>query len=451
MADAGHVSADAMRLYLTQQAPDADAQRILAHLIHGCRQCAELARSLLLEGVGGWYPAPGEPASHEMLDDLFERVSAKGAEESRRLALEKLEGWAQWAGLEPLPPEERALRVLNSPELLTWGLHQRLIEASRWYTRQDPHEAVDIVKLAIMVGDLIDPARLGGEEARQDLLAESYALLGDAQRLASEFENSRASFNEAWHHEEMGTGSPYTAAYVGRLEAYWMIDLGEFETAEAALEDALAKYRSVGDVGEEGRILVKMGIAAGYAGEAARGVDHIRQALPRIDAKREPRVWMCAQHDLAWFLADVGEAKEALRVLEDARRLYRHFTDDHTQLRLHWLEAKIARGLGKEDEAATILRQLWDEFRARDLRHDLLMVTLDLADAMVASGQVDEAAALVRQFFPLMTAWNMHRYALAAWLMLREALELRRISNLIPRLRLYYRRHWNRVAEFTAE
>lgn len=451
MADAGHVSAEAMRLYLTQQAPNADAQRILAHLIRGCRQCAELARGLLLEGVGGWYPAPGEAATQEMLEGLFERVSAAGTEGSRRLALEKLHGWAQWAALEPLTPEERALRIVDSPAMQTWGLHQRLIEASRWYTRQDPQEAVDIVQLAIMLAELIDPAKLGGEESRQDLLAESYALLGDAQRLASDFENSRHSFNEAWQHEEMGTGNPYTAAYIGRMEAYWMIDLGEFEVAEATLDDALAKYRSVGDVGEEGRILVKMGIAAGYAGDAARGVSHIRRALPLIDTKREPRVWMCAQHDLAWFLAEAGEAKDALEVLEGARRLYRQFPDDHTQLRLHWLEAKIARGIGKEDQAATILRQLWDEFRARDLRHDLLMVTLDLAEVMVAGGQVDDAAALVRQFFPLMTAWNMHRYALAAWLMLREALEVRRVHDLIPRLRRYYRRHWNKAAEFSAE
>jgi tetratricopeptide (TPR) repeat protein len=449
MADV-HVSAESMQLYLTQQATRAESRRILAHLIRGCPPCADLARTLLTDGVGGWYPAAGKPATEDMLDDLFERVSAASTENARRLAVEKLQGWGQWAALEPFSPEARALRVMDDPAMHTWGLHQRLIEASRWYNRLDPQEAVNIVKLAIMVGDLIDPARLGGEEARRDLLAESYALLGDSQRLAADFEASRLSFNEAWQHQEMGTGSAYIKAYITRLEAHWKIDMGEFEAAAAALEKALGYYRALGDTSQEGRALVKMGVAVGYV-DAAQGVRHLRRALHLLDGKREPRVWLCAQHDLAWFMAEAGDAKEALRILEDTRRLYRQFPDEHTQLRLHWLEAKIAHHIGKVDEAAHILRQLWDEFRARDLRHELLMVTLDLAEVLVALGDLDEAAALARQFFPIMTAWSAHRYALAAWLLLREALELRRLNDLIPRLRLYYRRHWNRGAEFTLQ
>jgi tetratricopeptide (TPR) repeat protein len=450
MADEGHVSAESMRRYLSQQAPREEARRVLSHLIHGCRQCAELAQGLLAAGVGGWYPAAGEAVTADVLEDLFHRVAAASSEEMRRMAVEKLQGWGQWSALEPLSPEVRALRVLDDPAMHTWGLHQRLIEASRWYSRLDPQEGVDIMQLAVMIADHIDPARLGGEEARRDLLAESYALLGNAQRLASDFEASRLSYSEAWQHEEMGTGNPYTKANITRLEAHWMIDMGEFETAEAALEDALAYYRTVGDTNKEGVVLVKMGVAIGYV-DAERGVRHIRQAIPLIDAKRQPRVWLCAQHDLAWFLTDAGAGKDALAVLEDARQLYRQFPDEHAQLRLHWLEAKIARSMGRQDEAAHILRLLWDEFRARELRHELLMVTLDLAEVLAAAGHVEEAAVLVRQFFPIMTAWSMHRYALAAWLMLREALELRQVEDLIPRLRLYYRRHWNRPAAFAAE
>jgi tetratricopeptide (TPR) repeat protein len=450
MAAEEHVSAESMRRYLSQQASRDEARRVIAHLIHGCRKCSELAQDLLAAGAGGWYPAPGEAVTADVLEDLLHRVSAASTEEMRRMAVEKLQGWGQWAALEPLSSEMRAMRVLDDPGMHTWGLHQRLIEASRWYNRLDPQEAVDIVQLAIMVAGHIDPARLGGEEARRDLIAESYALLGDSQRLASDFEASRLSYSEAWQQEEMGTGNPYTKAYITRLEAHWMIDMGEFETAEAALEDALAHYRAAGDTSKEGLVLVKMGAAIGYV-DAERSVRHIRQALQLIDGKREPRVWLCAQHDLAWFLSEAGEEKDALKVLEDARRLYRQFPDEHTQLRLHWLEARIARGMGREDEAAHILRLLWDEFRARELRHELLMVTLDLAEVLAAAGQVEEAAVLVRQFFPIMTAWSMHRYALAAWLMLREALELRQVTDLIPRLRLYFRRHWNRPAAFAAE
>jgi tetratricopeptide (TPR) repeat protein len=193
-----------------------------------------------------------------------------------------------------------------------------------------------------------------------------------------------------------------------------------------------------------------MGIAIGYV-DAARGVVRVREALPLIDAERTPRTMLCAQHDLAWFLADAGENQEALDVLDAARPLYRQFPDEYAQLRLHWLEGKLARNMGRPEEAAHIFQQLWEEFRVRELRHDLVLVTIDLAEVIARSGQVEEAAKLVRQVHPIMVSWGLHRYALATWLMLREALELRQLDDLFSRMRIYYRRHWNRPAAFPTE
>ena len=107
--------------------------------------------------------------------------------------------------------------------------------------------------------------------------------------------------------------------------------------------------------------------------------------------------------------------------------------------------------MGKPDEAAYIFQKMWEEFRVRELRHDLVMVTLDLAEVIAASDQFEEAAKLVRQVYPIMVNWGLHRYALATWLMLREALELRQLNGLFSRMRVYYRRHWNRPAAFQTE
>jgi tetratricopeptide (TPR) repeat protein len=309
---------------------------------------------------------------------------------------------------------------------------------------------VDILRLALTVAERIDPRRMGGERGWRDLLAETYALLGDGRRRASDFEGARSAYTLAWQQAEMGTDDPICAAYITRLEAHWMIDMGEFETAEAALDECLAIYRRAGMVGQQGVVLVKMGIAIGYV-DAARGVARIREALPLIDAERTPRTMLCAQHDLAWFLADAGENQEALDVLDSARPLYRQFPDEYAQLRLHWLEGKLARNMGRPEESAHTFQQLWEEFRVRELRHDLVLVTIDLAEVIARSGQVEEAAKLVRQVYPIMVNWGLHRYALATWLMLREALELRQLDDLFSRMRTYYRRHWNRPAAFPTE
>ncbi|HEY6323564.1 MAG TPA: hypothetical protein VJA16_18645 [Thermoanaerobaculia bacterium] len=449
MAEQGHIPAELMRRFLSSEASRDEAQRVMAHLIHGCRKCTAQAHQLLSQGVGGWHPKPGEPATVESLREMFRRVFEGGTVELRRMAVEKLQGWAQWAVLDPLLPEERMVRVLDNPSLHTWGLHQRLIEASRWYSRNDPPEAVDIMRLALVVAERIEPRKIGGDRARRDLLAETHALLADAQRLASDFDAARHSFAEAWREQEEGTGDPYTQAYIVRLETSWMIDMGEFETAEVALEEAAQLYRQVGDLTQEGRTLLKMGIAIGFA-DPDRGIRHIRRALPLISAEREPRIQLCAQHDLAWFLAEAGESREALEVLEQARRLYRQFPDEYTQLRLHWLEGKVTRSMGRWGEAASIYRLLLEEMRARDLRHEVVLVTLDLAEALVEGQQFEEAVRLAREVYPVMAAWGLHRWALAAWLLLQNALELRQVDGLFARIRVYYRRYWNREVEFDA-
>jgi hypothetical protein len=233
MADEGHGSAGLMRRFLSDEATRKEAQQVLAHLLQGCQPCGESAHQLLSQGVGGWYSKPGEPATVEQLEGVFDRVFEAGEAELRRLAVEKLQGEAQWAALDPLVPEERMARVLSDPGLWTRGLHQRLIEASRWHGMTDPAEGIDIVRLALVVAERIAPARLGGEAAREDVIAETLALLGSAQRFASDFEGACKSFNEAWSHQDQGTGDPLTRALITRLEASWMIDLDCLRGAQA--------------------------------------------------------------------------------------------------------------------------------------------------------------------------------------------------------------------------
>jgi tetratricopeptide (TPR) repeat protein len=447
MADEEHVSADLIRRFLADQATREEAKLLVGHLIRGCNECNARIGAQAAE-MGVWRPVVAAPAS--AYEEVIGRAFESAGEQMHQRALERLQGWGQWSALEPLLPEERIARVLSDPAMQTWGLHQRLIEASRWYSRSDPLEGVDILRLALAVAERIDPSGIGGPGRWRDLMAETYALLGDARRLASDFEGARSAYTLAWQQAEMGTNDPTCAAYITRLEAHWMIDMGEFETAEAALEECLMLYRKSGMVNQQANVLVKMGVAIGYV-DAARGVSRIREALLLINGERSPRTMLCAQHDLAWFLADAGENQEALRVLDAARPLYRQFPDEHAQLRLHWLEGKLARNMGRREEAAHIFQQLWEKFRVRELRHELVLVTIDLAEVIARSGQVEEAAKLVRQVYPIMVNWNLHRHALVTWLMLREALELCQLDDLFSRMRTYYQRHWHRPAAFPSE
>jgi hypothetical protein len=115
----------------------------------------------------------------------------------------------------------------------------------------------------------------------------------------------------------------------------------------------------------------------------------------------------------------------------------------------------MAHALGQFADAAQILRQVREEFCARDLHRDFLMISIDLAEAHVAAGEMATALRLLAEVTPILTRWNAHRNAMAAWLTFQKALEERRdhgaaaLAPLFDNLRLYYRRYWHvPAAEF---
>jgi tetratricopeptide (TPR) repeat protein len=437
-----HIPEELLERFLRLEASRDESQQLVRHLLSGCPKCLGLAFRITSE-IGLFAPLKpsGKAGWEQAYEAVFARTLAFTSEEEQRLALEKLRGWAQWAQLEPLAPQVRFVRVESDSRFHTYGLYDRLLEASCWYRRTEPAEAVDIVRLAILVAERFDPALLG-EERIADLKAAAWAALGNAKRIAEDFEGARRAFNEAWRILEGGTGDPIEEARLIGLEASYMKDIGQFEVAETSLEDALEIYRKVGDLHQQGRILLKMGEIIGHV-NPERGVFHLRKALALIDASREPLLELCAQHALSQFLSDSGRPEEALALLERARPLYKQFRDDLTQLRLHWVEGKIAYRLGEYDEAESIFAQLWEEFRARDLHQEVVLVTIDLAQALAAKGEPERAARLAAECYSIMKNWGLHKDALAAWLVFQDALSQERgIREIFGRVGEYYRRHW---------
>jgi len=49
---------------------------------------------------------------------------------------------------------------------------------------------------------------------------------------------------------------------------------------------------------------------------------------------------------------------------------------------------------------------------------------------------------------PLMKAWGLHRYALAAWEVFQQALAQHQAGDIFRRINEYYRRHWAQPAIF---
>jgi tetratricopeptide (TPR) repeat protein len=331
---------------------------------------------------------------------------------------------------------------------LSAELFRALLDAARWYSARDPQEAADIAELALDIVELLDPLAVGGLPSANDMSAKAWIVLGNCRRLASDIDGARAAIAEAWKFNEEGAGDALDKAAILRADAAYAATVGEFETAETILQKGLALYQTLGDAHLEGRTLVQMAATIGYT-NPDKGLAHIERALELINPVREPRLELCAEHHLAEFLCAAGRPQEALAILDRVRPLYQQFPDEWAQLRFHWLQGRVAHALGSFAEAASILRQVREEFCARDQQRDFLMISIDLVEAHVAARERATALSFLAETTPILTGWNLHRNALAAWLAFRKTLEERRhlkaaaLAPLFDNLRRYYRRSWH--------
>ncbi|HSK78462.1 MAG TPA: tetratricopeptide repeat protein [Thermoanaerobaculia bacterium] len=422
----------------------------MRHLLARCPRCVEAAsgiarRENLVSGAQG----PGSPlpaVRPELYDPVFEKVFSGIEQAETRLAREKLRSIGQWSSLEGHPQARRLVMIRNDKRLHNWALYERLLEEGRQVERRDPAAAVDFAELALAVVDSLDPENLG-EERLADFRATALAALGNARRLAKDFEGAREAFREAWKALEEGSDDPFEQAGLVSREANLLCDLGEFDKAAQLLERALALYREGGDLHFQGRTLLQQALLVGYE-DPEKGVDLAEEALALIDAVREPRLELCARHNLTWFLNDNGQVREAMAMLEMSRNLYSQFADAWTRILLHWLEGRITRSLGDLPEAEHTFKGVWKKLHQRGFQRELALLTVDLVEVYAQQGKFEEATGLVDAFYPLLEEWGMHTEGLSFWRLLREALTARSVeSGVFRRTSIYYRRAWRRPME----
>jgi tetratricopeptide (TPR) repeat protein len=143
------------------------------------------------------------------------------------------------------------------------------------------------------------------------------------------------------------------------------------------------------------------------------------------------------------FLNDAGKPQEALALLEETRPLYAQLKDPWTRTRLHWLEGKIARGLGDLAEAEETFKRLWYDLQEPASAHELTLVSIDLAEVYVERGKHEEAVELIEEFVPLLEGWGMHAEGLAMWLLMQKAVQEHRAeAALFRRMAEYLNRAW---------
>jgi tetratricopeptide (TPR) repeat protein len=421
----GHLSEDLIERFFQGELDPPDRARVVRHLLTRCTQCLELAATAMARvGFGPWLEdgaALEEAVAPTTYSTVFlQLMESRHGEDILRLGRERIQGIGLLAELERMPPSERATAVQAKRRFHHWGLFDRLLTTYLDYSRNDPRSGVELVEVALVVLGTLSATRYS-RSLLADFRAAALGALGNAKRLAGRFDEARQALAEAWEALENGSGDPLEEAQLLSLEASLERDLGAFERSSHLLDRALEIYRDVGDNNAQAKTLIQQANALGYI-EPRRGVELLNDALRLLDAAEEPRLELCARHTLALFLNEAGEPTEALAVVEVTRPLYRSFGDYWTQLRLRWLEGRIARAFGDIAEAEAVFRKLLSAFEERGMHYEQTVVAIDLAETLSAGGKFAMAVNLVREFLPVLRSWGMHSEGLAMWLLFEKAL-----------------------------
>lgn len=173
-----------------------------------------------------------------------------------------------------------------------------------------------------------------------------------------------------------------------------------------------------------GRILIKKAYALAESEKPDEAIPVLREAETLIDPEREPRLLLCARHNLLDNLSKAGRYSEAQALLREVQTLSRSAGSQLDRVRLRWAEGRIAAGLGDCERARLALSDAQREFLDQDIAYDAALVSLELATLLLQEGCTAEVRQLAHTMIPIFRAQDVHREALAALAVFQAAAAL---------------------------
>ena len=392
---------------------------VLDHLI-SCESCRRRVQELRDQPSG----SPGKLLGWSLhaYDKALERSLPDVNAHSRVLARERAQAPALFVELMEHPEAQRSLLLTNAPRFRTWGLLELLIERIPETTGRDAVHAEEIGRLALRLSEVLDPV-VYHPDLIEDLRGRAWTHIGNARRVRSDLPGAEEAFERAGTCLRQGTQDAVERALFLDAQSSLRRDQHRFDEAVRLTHRAVSIFLQHGHRHRAGRSLVKMAIIHRMADRIEAAMPVLYQSLELIDPEQEPRLLLCARHNLIDNLADLGRFLEAQKLYRETRPLYRDFPDAWVQNRRKWVRGKIAKGLGQTRLAELLFESARDGFLAEGIPYDAALVSLELATLYAEQSRIADLWHVVREIVPIFSTLRIHREALAAMACLKQAIE----------------------------
>jgi transcriptional regulator with XRE-family HTH domain len=314
-----------------------------------------------------------------------------------------------WERLKARPPASRRSFVEHGRKFRTWALCERVATESIRKAGNHPTEALELAELALLIAE-----RIPGEKAWSlRLQGYAWAHVSNARRVCNDLPGAEEAIFRAWNLWEAGEpGDPgfLNEAWLPGLEAALRRDQRRFPEALKRIAEALAIDR--GEL--RGQILLSKSAIFQVLGNPEGSAAALAEAATLIDPAREPRDAFGLRFNLVVDLCQLGRFTEAELRLPEVRALAERLGEELDLTRVVWLEAKVAAGLGRCEEARRAFEQARQVFLHRSLAFAYAQVSLELAVLLLEQGRTAEVKTLAVEMLPIFRTQKVEREALAA-------------------------------------
>lgn len=383
------------------------------------RHLAELLLERLVALCSGCRREAAAAAAEEIPEEAYRQPVSRAVQleaHRRRYEEDRAAAPTLLALLQQLSPEQRLLRIRNSPDrFANLALGEDLIDEARACLPHDAQGSLAWAQAAQAVADIYPtpyyPHRI---------LAMAYQ--GNAHRAAGDFARARELLHRARSQMSLNqVTDTELGAELHSLLGSLATDERRFEEAAEHLESAAALFQTLGDEDQLARVLMQLGHLHGIRGNLPQAVEADKAAVLLLSPHRNLRLYLSARLNHACHLLEAGQPEEAREVLDWEHDLFTEHADTHTQLRASWLQADLSRGFGDLVRAERGYLAVKDELTSQGQGFDVALVCLDLAGLYHQQQRFEEVAEIASQAVELFQANALHQEALAALLLLRDA------------------------------
>jgi tetratricopeptide (TPR) repeat protein len=337
-----------------------------------------------------------------------------------------------WAELKPYRFEDQYHLIRAHRRFATRGLCELLCQESARLTTIDPDRAVEAAELAVLVSDLLKEEEPCRPCRIYQLRGYAWAHDGNARRVLGDLRSADESFSisDAWW-EAGWAGAGDVFGYEPLMldfKASLRVAQRRFPEALSLLDRLFLLHTATDSPGHQdahqaGRALVKKALALAEMEEPERAIELLQQAEDFVDARRDPRLYLCLRHNLLWNFTTIEGYEEAKTLLPGVAALCRELGNPLDLVRLRWAEGRIAAGLGHTEAAIQLFQQLRQDFAVRGISYDAALVTLELTALYSRQGRTAEVKQLSLEMANIFRAQDVPREALAALLFFEKAAE----------------------------